>query len=986
VQQNEINLDSSMDLENLIQNYYDCEPKEIKLEITKKENDMNFSLLLWNIRSIKSMNKFTKFKFQLAELVSNKHKIIDFIAITESWINELDDFKLYELKNYHSVMLSRNLSSGGGITLYVRKGLAINVISKMSNSNVEAVFVDVMSSNLKQKILVVYRPPSGNLINFYDLIEDILNVHENVIIVGDMNINILNQDRCKQYKDLLLMQNYEIVNNGITRSISGTLIDHILLEKNRKKNVKVYTSKNTKLSDHNFVVLMLDNFTHQKEWKQMEISKLNYEKISNDLISIDFNAIVGTGSDVNLAFNKLIMNVQTIIKNAQLTYKMKHKLENVVPPFVDQKYVKISNNINNLYDKIRKMKSQRLPVDLLETKLSLLEDDLKRHTDKKAQMYYSNMILNSKISSWTVINEITGRIKKAETFVIQTAENVLFDKKDIAEIFQSKFSSVVCHQPNECTMKFLGEPLINTIMLQTVTESDVFDLINDMSIRKATGSDKIPSKIWKDNAGIFTPPLTVLINNVIENGVYPDILKIASIKPIHKGGSKTSVDNYRGISLLPTINKIIERILYEQIEGFILKYKQYDDFQYGYRRHYGTQDALCKLLSTISKGLDKNKAVVAVFFDVSKAFDSINHKTLLFKIHNMGIRGTALKLIRNYLMNRFQFVKISDAESLACLILNGVPQGSNLGPLLFNMMLYDLKFVQTVSEVVKFADDIVMVMTCEKNGSYTEILKKDIDEIKAYYKSNGLSINLSKSKYMTFGVNSTQRLDELMSDNYIEKVEIIRYLGVTLDERLKFDEHANNLVSKLSQSVNAMKVINNYLPTCSKVQFYNAFVGSHIFYSGFLLCRMSCEDINRLQRIQNKALKIAYNLDMRFSTLDLYMKVATNVLPVTGIAYLNLLLLVKKQLISQKDTNNDFVLIPEGRRKLQIKFVRYSKNILARDITCLGPTIYNQLPLEIREIRSYNTFKKKLKSYLIDYKQIFLRGNTLDVNKLFRKD
>ena len=277
-----------------------------------------------------------------------------------------------------------------------------------------------------------------------------------------------------------------------------------------------------------------------------------------------------------------------------------------------------------------------------------------------------------------------------------------------------------------------------------------------------------------------------------------------------------------------------------------------------------------------------------------------------------------------------------------------------------------------------------MILTCDNNDNLVEHIKNDVDEIKTYYRKNGLSINLSKSKYMTFGINATQNsLNEFMSSNRIERVEMIKYLGITLDERLKFDDHANNLVRKLSQSVNAMKVINNYLPEYSKLQFYNAFVGSHIFYSGFLLCRMSCDDINRLQRIQNKSLKIAYNLELRYSTEDLYTKIATNILPITGIAYFNLLLLVKKQLISQED-DVDFVLIPEGRRRQQIKFARYSKNVLAKDFSCLGPLIYNQLPLEMREMKSYNAFKKKLKAYLLDNKQIFLRGNQLNVNNMFR--
>lgn len=170
------------------------------------------------------------------------------------------------------------------------------------------------------------------------------------------------------------------------------------------------------------------------------------------------------------------------------------------------------------------------------------------------------------------------------------------------------------------------------------------------------------------------------------------------------------VENYRGISLLPTINKVFERVIYDKIEQFVTRFKQFDELQFGYRKHYGTQDALCKLYSTISKALDKKKYVVAVFFDISKAFDSIDHKVLLFKLEKMGIRGKALDLIRSYLTNRQQFVKIGDVLSEIAEILFGVPQGSCLGPLLFVLMLYDLKFIETKSSIIKYADDIVLIL------------------------------------------------------------------------------------------------------------------------------------------------------------------------------------------------------------------------------------------------------------------------------------
>ena len=173
----------------------------------------------------------------------------------------------------------------------------------------------------------------------------------------------------------------------------------------------------------------------------------------------------------------------------------------------------------------------------------------------------------------------------------------------------------------------------------------------------------------------------------------------------------------------------------------------------------------------------------------------------------MGIRGKALDLIKSYLTNRQQFVSIMDEMSVIAEIIFGVPQGSCLGPLLFVLMLYDLKFIDTTSTLIKYADDTVIILICDKLDDIPEALNRDIDKIKDYYTNNGLKLNANKSKYMTFGFTNCEDLNDIMRSSGIEKVDSIKYLGATVDGKLRMTEHANNLVSKVSQSMNAMNVI-----------------------------------------------------------------------------------------------------------------------------------------------------------------------------------
>jgi len=489
----------------------------------------------------------------LTELVSDRNKILDCLILAESWINALDDFKLYELRNYNSFQVSRDSSQGGGIIIYVRKFFVTNVITRICNQHLEAIFVEILSSNLRQKVLAVYRPPSGNLSSFYEFMDDYLSGHNDLIVVGDMNINLLNDDMCKDYRDVMLMNDYIVANNSVTRLASGTLLDHIILKNKKNINATICTSKNFKLSDHNFVVL-IKNITHQVNWKHTTVSKLNHASIREELISIDFMDMISKCSNVDTAFSKLIEVIKSSTDNARMTYKVKHKFENEVPPYVDIRYLRMTNNINNLYDKIRSRKRMNLPTNYLKSKMSSLEEILSQHVNMNAKSYYSNIISNNRTFSWNIINDITGRSKKDESIVIQQGSNLIYDSKDVATAFQNKFNAVVCSTTMKPNMIYLGEPLINSIIMESATENEIAALMNDMSLKKATGSDGLPVKVWKENIDILAPVLTTLMNDMIENGIYPDILKIASVKPIYKNGNKTCIENYRGISLLPTIN------------------------------------------------------------------------------------------------------------------------------------------------------------------------------------------------------------------------------------------------------------------------------------------------------------------------------------------------------------------------------------------------------------------------------------------------
>jgi retron-type reverse transcriptase len=254
------------------------------------------------------------------------------------------------------------------------------------------------------------------------------------------------------------------------------------------------------------------------------------------------------------------------------------------------------------------------------------------------------------------------------------------------------------HMPNK---------LNNSILLKKTTETQVAKIINNLKDKSSAGHDLISPKLLKLCVNELTPIITKLINKAILENIYPDILKIAKVLPIYKSGDKTILNNYRPISILISINKIFEKILYAQLINHIEKNKIMYKHQYGFRKHHNTTHALISSYDYIIEQINNNKFVMGLFIDLRKAFDSINHSILINKLTYYGINGPFLNILRDYLKNRKIFTQIGSISSEMLPISYGVPQGSVLGPILFLLFINDIQYL-TDNELKLFADDTNM--------------------------------------------------------------------------------------------------------------------------------------------------------------------------------------------------------------------------------------------------------------------------------------
>ncbi len=340
-----------------------------------------------------------------------------------------------------------------------------------------------------------------------------------------------------------------------------------------------------------------------------------------------------------------------------------------------------------------------------------------------------------------------------------------------------------------------------TFSFSPILRGEVLTALKNLDIKKSAGPDEVEPYFLKVAAEIIAGPLVHIFNLSLEQNVVPDVWKSALVVPLLKGGDPTNLNNYRPISKLSVIAKILESIVSEQLKEFLVSNSILSRFQSGFRKNHGTVTATMKVLNDITCALDNGRSCAAVFIDLTKAFDTVNHGILLSRLYSIGLSETALGWIRNYLKNRCQRVQIKGSISDSLSIESGVPQGSILGPLLFTLYINNLGDNLSDACIHLYADDTIIYCFASSIDSCISKLQEAFVIVQRNLLSLKLVLNDKKTKCMVFSrkhkcESSPPPLYSLQG-NSVELVSSYRYLGFVLEEDLSFKLHVKQLLSKL---------------------------------------------------------------------------------------------------------------------------------------------------------------------------------------------
>uniref|UniRef100_A0A3Q3LKF2 Reverse transcriptase domain-containing protein n=1 Tax=Mastacembelus armatus TaxID=205130 RepID=A0A3Q3LKF2_9TELE len=502
----------------------------------------------------------------------------------------------------------------------------------------------------------------------------------------------------------------------------------------------------------------------------------------------------------------------------------------------------------------RRWRKSKLQVhyDIYKQMLCVFNETLRR----KREMHFSEIINNSSNNSrvlFATVSRLTNPPSPLPLELISTSKCNIF-----ALFFNDKIQGI--KQTINCTRQIPTLQPSRKHLVELTHVTPVNDITVEETISSLSSStcclDVLPTKFLKSVLSSLLPQLTQLVNNSLQSGTFPRALKIAVIKPLLK---KSSLDvmvlnNYRPISNLPFLGKIIEKVVYQQLTDFLMLNNYFDDFQSGFRPHHSTETALIKVTNDIRLNTDAGRVSVLVLLDLSAAFDTVDHVILLQRLEDwIGISGTALKWFKSYLEDRKYFIEVGNCVSDQMVLTCGVPQGSILGPLLFNLYMFPLGQLIRSNNVSyhNYADDtqIYISLTAGEYGP-VDSLCSCIDQITLWMQNNSLQINSGKTEIIIFG---PQKQRESVS-SHLESLSLkfknqVRNLGVIMDSDLNFNSHIKSITSSAFYHLKNIARIKGIMSKPDLERLIHSFISSRLDYCNGLFTGLSKRAVRQLQYI-----------------------------------------------------------------------------------------------------------------------------------------
>ena len=826
---------------------------------------------------------------------------------------------------------------------------------------------------------VVYNPPSEGVegaVQFLDAEMSGL-ANKNVILVGDVNLNILQDTReSRHYKGVCMTNGFSILNAQVPTRVTRTsrsLIDHVLVsDRASSGSVIDLTIVEHSMGDHELQFLSVGSHTSQTVQKQAFYIKkeIDLQKVKQVLQAL--NEVYNEADTIDTNYERIL---QCFTKH--ITFKrLKNRFRGNTKPWFNVTIFNCIKTRDRYFKDIKKNPYN----DYFKRMYAEAAKKVKKEIKIAKKSYYESRfgkIGDNSRRAWSVINSVltNGDQGRGENLIaLRDCDGAFIrDPVEICNYMNNFFVSIgdrlaraipanPINLDNECQSSAIMD-------FRPATLEEIVGIVRKLDPMKAAGHDGIEIRWAKECDSVVARVLCKLVNQSLNVGKVPSDVKIARVVPLFKSGDKECVNNYRPVSILPVFSKVIERIVNNRLTSHLEDLHLLSPFQYGFRRSSDTSSAAVDLISELQLNVDRNKKCALVSLDLCKAFDTVNYDILFEKLYRIGIRHNCLAWFRDYLFDRGQFVQVSGARSHKQTIGCGVPQGSIVGPTLFLLYINSITNLNLHGNIKLYADDTTIVYIADSWETITHSIKRDMKLVATWLTSHKLTLNIEKSNYTCIGrkrsmPNVSEDID--LGNSALKQCQVVKFLGLHIDSTLSWSAHVDYIIKKIIGPVGVLRRLSYMVPKKYLRPIYFALVHSHLSYLNLIWYTASEKDISCLRILQKKAIKNLYGLPMRYPSLALFAEFKIQSLE--KVYHYQVSLFIHSVLSASRHSNMIFVARStihghDTRNNLNIVLPRALSNMCINSINYNGIIIYNNLPIALKELHG-NSFKKKLKEHL----------------------
>ena len=831
--------------------------------------------------------------------------------------------------------------------------------------------------NAKKLCAKYYRPPRVKVKVFCEFLSDMCETFVNdsnlSIFFGDMNCNPLNNRDLCDVCDVFGLKNI-IKDPTCFKADIPTLVDVFLTNKPRSFSGAINVDIGS--SDfHNFIGVASKMFAPLFLKRKLVYRSMKHfcdKSFQNDLDKVPFHIcnIFEDIDDIYWAQNMLFTSV--LNEHASLKVKSINKPQ---VPYMNSELRKAMHNRNMWRGKHFRNKkdkySRSMYVKWRNKVVKLRKISIQNYFDQRCNTKH-----NPRDFYKTVCPFLSDKPSSSNGKIILCDDgDIISDPSQVANIFNVYYSSISAYNGipdgldsltfEDAVLRHISHESIALIKQHTapcenfrfrVVSHETFKCyIDQLKSDKAAGFDGLKAKFLKLSGNKYISFMCDVFNKCVCTNVFPSSMKLAEISPIYKKDDNLCKENYRSVNLLIMVSKVFERILADQLTAYFENLLS--SCLSAYRKGYNCQHVILRLTEYWRQALDGGNFVGTVAMDLSKAFDRMPHGLLIAKLHAYGLSINACQLIISYLRDRRQRVKVMGECSDWTTVNRGVPQGSVMGPLLFNIFLNDLFYVKMNCEIANYADDNHLYYAHHCDLALKNTLEVDTNSAIDWFVNNYMDANPHKFQSIVLGGKRETSFSVSVQENLILPTDNIRVLGVTLDDHLKFDAHITNICIAASRQINALKRLSKYLNERSRVLIYKSFISSNFNYCPVTWMFCGRKNVTKLEKLQERALRFVFK-DNNSSYADLLKR--GNFLSLSAYRIRNLAMEVFKCFhgMNPMYLNNLFC-------KQEIKYNLRDKTLLEqpkfstktygyRSFKYYGSKLWNALPFEIKNTEDYD--------------------------------